>query len=221
MSSSGAAARTPAFGVVVPVKPTAVAKSRLAPMGDEARRELVAAFAADTVAAAASCPLVRAVLVVTDDLVLATGLRGPGVDAIPDGHAADLNASLVQGAAELVRRHPDVRPVALCADLPTLRPADLAEVLAVFPDDGPAFVGDAAGTGTTLYCAPDLRGFDPRFGAGSRALHTAAGATDLTQVAPPRARQDVDVPADVAAALALGLGPRSAFVVTRLGLARA
>jgi len=39
------------YGVVVPVKRLAAAKSRLASLGDDVRRELVGAFVTDTVSA--------------------------------------------------------------------------------------------------------------------------------------------------------------------------
>src|SRR3954464_5413205 len=52
--------------VAIPVKRTAIAKSRLAPAYPQHRPELARAFAVDTTAAAVASPLVRAVLVVTD-----------------------------------------------------------------------------------------------------------------------------------------------------------
>lgn len=203
----------PSYGVVVPVKPTRVAKSRLAALGGEVRRELVTAFALDTVTAASECASVRGVLVVTDDSDLGRAVRELGLAAIPDGSSGDLNASLVQGAAELVRRFPGVAPVALCGDLPCLRADELREVLDGVPAR-PAFVPDAAATGTTLYAAADLDGFSPLFGADSGARHRAAGATELTD-AGPSVRRDVDTPADLQAALALGVGSRTSYVVTR------
>lgn len=199
------------FGVVVPVKRLAVAKSRLDVLGDAARRELVAAFAADTVAAALDCPTVGAVMVVTDELGLALSLRDLGAAVIPDGQPGDLNASLQQGAAELARTHPELRPVALCGDLPALVADDLDAALRAAPADGAAFVPDAAGVGTTLYTASSAD-FVPRFGQGSREAHLAAGAAELP--AAPSVRRDVDTPDDLADALSLGVGPRTSFVVT-------
>ena len=209
-----------AFGVLVPVKQSAVAKSRLQPLGDLARRELVAAFAMDTVAAALECPSVEQVLVVTDDVRLARGLRELGVDAVPDGESQSLNASLRQGAAELLRRRPTLVPVALCADLPALRPAELAHALSASAagPSAPSFVPDAAGVGTTLYVAPSLDDFDPRFGPESRTTHLAYGAQELAPSGIDSVRRDVDTPDDLRAAAVLGLGPRTSFVVTTMGL---
>ena len=73
------------FAVLVPVKPPAFAKSRLADLGDATRRELATAFAVDTVSAVLASPVVDRVLVVTDDHELARGLADLGVDVLPDG----------------------------------------------------------------------------------------------------------------------------------------
>lgn len=206
-----------AYGVVVPLKSPTVGKSRLSGLGDAARRELVEALALDTVAAVAACPAVGLVLVVTDDVELAAKVRELPVAAVPDG-ATGLNPSLQQGAAEVVRRGPGLRPAAICGDLPCLRPADLAAVLAAAPRDQPAFVGDAAGVGTTLYLAPDLDRFDPRFGPDSRTAHRATGAVELIEDVPISVRRDVDTPADLHEALILGTGPRTAQAAARLGI---
>ena len=206
------------FGVVIPVKQAAVAKSRLRPLGDEARRALVAAFAVDTVQAALECRLVQRVLVVTDDVSLARHLGELGADAVPDGESDSLNATLRQGAAELVRRTPDLRPVALCADLPALEPEQLATALVAAGTSPSAFVPDAAGVGTTMYAASSLDGFRPRFGRASRAAHLAAGSSELDVAGITTLRCDVDTPSDLRAAADLGLGTRTSWVVTSLGL---
>jgi 2-phospho-L-lactate guanylyltransferase len=146
---------------------------------------------------------VAEVLVVTDDAGFSARLTGLGTSAIPDGVAGDLNGSLRLAAAEAHRRWPDLRPVALCADLPALRPADLDEVLGrVGPH--PAFVPDAAGVGTTLYVA-GYDEFAPRFGPGSRAAHLDSGARELEDAA-PSVRRDVDDLADLGDAISLGVG---------------
>lgn len=206
------------FGLLVPVKPTAVAKSRLSPLGDTARQALVVAFAADTVAAALACPLVSTVLAVTDDHVLAAQLAGLGARVLPDGTADDLNGSLVQGAAEVHRRWPELRVAALTADLPALKPEELARALAAASGQRLSFVPDAEGTGTTLLAAPSVELFSPRFGTGSREAHLALGGEELEPGDVPGLRRDVDRPEDLAAAAGLGLGPRTAAVLagTRL-----
>ncbi|HET7735389.1 MAG TPA: 2-phospho-L-lactate guanylyltransferase [Nocardioidaceae bacterium] len=201
------------YGVVVPVKPPAVAKSRLAALGDPVRRDLCAAFAVDTVVAVAACPLVERVLVVTDDATLAAVLADLGVDVIPDGVGDDLNGSLALGAAELHRRSPGLRLAAVFADLPALRPEELAEALHDAADDRMSFVADAEGTGTTTVVAPTLELFRPSFGPDSRQAHLDAGAREILREL-PGLRHDVDTPEDLAVALELGAGERTAFVAT-------
>ncbi|WP_210648677.1 2-phospho-L-lactate guanylyltransferase [Nocardioides sp. SYSU D00065] len=210
------AAPSPApYVVVVPVKPPAFGKSRLGGAGgglpDEQRRELAEAFALDTVEATLATPGVAAVLVVTDDFRLATRMRALGCEMVPDGASEDLNATLVQGAAEVARRWPYAVPVALCADLPGLRPAELAEVLAEagahLAAGRAVFVRDRAGVGTTLYAAAAER-FEPAFGVGSAARHQAGGCVEVGVTA-TSVRTDVDDPADLGAALLAGVGPHT------------
>jgi 2-phospho-L-lactate guanylyltransferase len=200
------------YAVLVPVKPPAVGKSRLAGLdGDAARRRLAESFAQDTVLACLRASTVRQVLVVTDDAQFSYVLSALGCTAIPDGVSGDLNGTLRQAASEARRRWPDLVPVAVCADLPALRTDDLDELLGGLDTTGPSFVPDAAGVGTTLYVA-DHDEFDPHFGPESRAAHLASGARELAD-APASVRRDVDDPADLAAAVALGVGPSTAVAL--------
>ena len=193
--------------VLVPVKPPAVGKSRLVGLPTELRRELAIAFALDTVSACLATPGVDSVLAITDDAALSQRLAALGCEAVPDGVTGDLNACLRLGAVEAVRRWPRLSPVALCADLPALRPEDLESAMRLLPVEVPSFVADAAGTGTTMYAAP-LDSFDPRFGPGSREAHLRAGAVavqgDLVSL-----RQDVDDLDDLHRVLRLGVGPHT------------
>jgi len=208
---------TPRYGVLVPVKPPSVAKSRLGGLGDRSRRELATAFAVDTVAAVQACEVVDRVLVVTDDHLLARGLSDLGAEVIPDG-TSDLNGTLVQAAAELHRRDPRLRLVALCADLPALRPDELARALAASDPERMSFVSDQERQGTTTVVSPTLEHFRPAFGTGSRRQHLDADAHEVDEVDVPGLRRDVDDPDDLAAALDLGVGPRTAMVATALRL---
>lgn len=198
------------FVALVPVKPPAVGKSRLRGLDAPVRRALAEAFAQDTVAACLDAASIAQVLVVTDDARFSTALSALGADTVPDGVSDDLNGTLRLAAAEARRRWPGLTPVALCADLPALRADDLDRVLTRVVLPHPSFVPDAAGTGTTMYVAAHDE-FDPRFGPGSRDAHLDAGADELAD-APLSVRRDVDDLDDLAAAVALGVGPRTAAV---------
>lgn len=215
------------FDVVVPLKDLDHAKSRLRALGDESRRALAEAFGLDTVAAALECTLVRVVVVVTRDPDLVHTCRALGAHSVPDPAIGGLNDALCTGAfaattaRDPVRRdQPGLpgRPVALCGDLPALSAAALESVLVRAPLDRPSFVADAAGGGTTLYTAPTVRDFDPRFGAGSRLLHLHHGAVEIRADNALGVQQDVDTPADLHSLAVDDLGPRTRAVVTRLGL---
>lgn len=196
---------TPSTAVVIPVKPLALAKSRLGAFPDEQRRDLAAAFAHDTVAASLSTPGVVGVMVVTDDHHFAADIARDGCAVIPDGVADDLNGTLRQAAAEATRRWPDARVAALCADLPALLPDDLETALAqAVAVAGASFVRDTGGSGTTLYAAP-YDAFAPSFGSGSASAHLEAGASEITG-ALASLRQDVDDVGDLSRALLLGVG---------------
>ena len=119
----------PRWSVVVPVKRPEVAKTRLADLAGARRAELARAFAADTVASALACPDVADVVVVTDDAQTASAVATAGALVVADEPAAGLNAALRHGADLVRRRHPDRYIAALSADLPALRPEELATTL--------------------------------------------------------------------------------------------
>lgn len=202
------------YAVLVPVKPPAIGKSRLAGLAPEHRRALAEAFALDTLTAIRAADRVAAVLVVTDDVAFSRAAIGLGCAAIPDGVAADLNGTLRQAAAEARRRWPELAPVAACADLPALRPVDLDAVLDEVATDRACFVPDAAGVGTTLYAASHEE-FDPRFGPDSREAHLDSGAREIRE-APRSVRCDVDDLGALRGALELGVGAHTAAAVARL-----
>jgi 2-phospho-L-lactate/phosphoenolpyruvate guanylyltransferase len=203
----------PRWSVVVPVKRPEVAKTRLADLAGARRAELARAFAADTVAAALACPDVADVVVVTDDAQTASAVATAGALVVADEPAAGLNAALRHGADLVRRRHPDGYIAALSADLPALRPEELATTLRAASAHPVSFVGDAAGIGTTLYAVTRMEAFEPRFGGRSRATHRAGGAVELTVPDTPSVHRDVDTAVDLWDALRLGVGARTAAVV--------
>ncbi|MGW5640210.1 2-phospho-L-lactate guanylyltransferase [Streptomyces sp. NPDC003832] len=206
--------------LVIPLKPLARAKSRLSGTAAGGLRPALAlAFAQDTVAAALASGPVRDVAVVTDDALAGRELSALGARVLPDTPGAGLNAALAHGAAVVRAARPDCAVAALNADLPALRPAELARALDSAAEFPRAFLPDAAAIGTTLLSAAPGRPLHPAFGPDSRARHRASGATELTLGAVDSVRQDVDTGEDLRAALALGVGPRTTAAAAGLLLA--
>jgi 2-phospho-L-lactate guanylyltransferase len=200
----------------MPVKVLALAKSRLAVLAGPRRGELALALALDTVSAALRCEEAARVLVITDDELAGGMLAALGAVVVPDEPRDGLNAALRHGAAYAAARWPGSGAAALSADLPALRPAELARALraaAAWPN---AFVADATGDGTSLYAAAPGAAFQPAFGAASRSRHAAGGAAEIGLADVPGLRRDVDTAADLRDAAALGLGPRTAPLAAEL-----
>ena len=151
---------------VVAAKPPAVGKSRLA-LPEDVRRQLATAFALDVVAAVGACAEVDATMLMTtdDELAALAGVRSV-VDPVEGNLNASLRATVAAVEADLA--------VALLADLPALRPEELAAAVTA-ARSGPAYVPDAEGTGTTCLIAPPAT-FDPRFGPDSSRRHQDSGA---------------------------------------------
>lgn len=215
---------TPAVDLIIPVKPLATAKSRLRGAADggvgaqTAHALLALALAHDTVAAARSATLVRHLLIVSSDPSVTAEFTAEGIEVVPDGPVAGLNAAFLRGAAVLHSRDRTAAVGALQADLPALRAGELdgavAAALAVFAalPARRAFCADAAGTGTTLLLAAPGTALGPRFGAGSAARHLRAGAHPLDGEW-PGLRRDVDTSEDLGRAVELGVGTHTATVI--------
>jgi 2-phospho-L-lactate guanylyltransferase len=197
------------WSLVVPVKAPARAKTRLAPFAGAHRPRLALAFALDTVAAALACPSVAQLLVVCADPGTGAALAALGALVVADEPGGGLNAALSHGAEQARRLRPDAPLAALSADLPALRAAELARVLAAVRPGERAFLADAPGVGTTLLACSPGRGLLPAFGGASRLRHATGGARELAPADVPSVRRDVDTGADLAEALALGVGPRT------------
>lgn len=202
------------WAVVVPVKRLDRAKTRLA-VPSAQRRDLALAFAVDVMAAAAACPGVRLVVVVTDDSLARDRLSGMShVRVVPDAPDAGLNAALAYAATQATRLGPGGLGVAaVSSDLPALRPDELYRALAEVPEGGRALVADAAGVGTTLLAAAAGQPLLPQFGARSRARHVRSGARDIALPGIPGLRRDVDTEVDLWDAVRLGVGAATAAVL--------
>ncbi|MDQ6934648.1 MAG: 2-phospho-L-lactate guanylyltransferase [Actinomycetota bacterium] len=199
------------FGLLVPVKTYAEAKTRLTLADRETHRRLVRAFADDVLDAALASPSVALVRVVSTDGSLAR----PGIVVVPDEGGGDLNRALTAAARRLALDEPSLGIAAICADLPCLLAADLTAALG-YDGGGRWFIPDAEGKGTSLLAAAPGVELEPRFGPGSAAEHEASGAhpvgLELVSL-----RLDVDTPADLLRARQVGVGTHTAEVVTTRG----
>lgn len=205
--------------LLVPVKPLALAKTRLRTSPGAAGRTpaahmaLVLAMAMDTVTAARAAPGIARVVVITSDDRITHAMAEAGLETIGERGVMGLNEALVLGSQTLHRRDPDLQLGALNADLPSLRPAELSAAVRLAAGTH-AFCRDRSGTGTTLLLAGVGEELAPRFGPWSASAHAASGATELTGRW-PSLRCDVDTETDLAIAAQLGVGPE-----TRSRLAR-
>lgn len=231
--------RPDAVHAVIAVKNLDRAKSRLADrLPAPERSRLVLAMLSDTVTAALAAGL-GSVTVVTPDERVADTVRALGADVHPDPSAAaashgdseGLNTALASAAAAVLRRHDAADVLALQADLPALRAAELRAMLAAAPRTGRSVVVDHTGHGTAalLARAPESAGTDsptsaaaddsalrPRFGPDSARRHRESGAVELSGDW-PGLRLDVDTAADLECALALEVGAATAALLADIG----
>lgn len=180
--------------VLLPVKSTAVGKSRIA-LDPVRRARLARAMALDTAAAVAAAGRVHRVLALVDDE--ADGRALAAIDGV------SVHRSRSRGLNEAIREARDLPEIAgaalavLPADLPSLRPAELDAALGAATTVPLAVVADRQGTGTTLLAARRAGALDPRYGPGSFAAHCRIGAVALAVPAGSGLRSDVDVVTDL------------------------
>lgn len=208
--------------LVMPVKGGRGAKSRL---GHLLQRlpGLPEVIALDSVEAALACRSVASVHVVCADVGRGERLAALGAVVVREtAPGGGLLPALDDGLSSLEDDgRGGGRVAVLLADVPCLLPGDLAEALAeaaaVLDAGHQATVPDAEGTGTVLLAGRLLRAggspgdagvLRPRFGPGSALAHRRDGARPVG-LALPRLRRDVDTPAELEQALALGAGPRT------------
>jgi 2-phospho-L-lactate/phosphoenolpyruvate guanylyltransferase len=208
-----ATSRPPGWTIILPLKGGPGAKSRLGTGPDIAE-----AIALDCLDAVLSAGQVRSVLVVTADPALGQECTRAGATVLSQSRA---NAGLLGAIDDGIAAVPGGPCAVLLGDLPALQPDDLDQALqsaraALEAGLAPmAAIPDSHGSGTVLLAAAQPGDLVPRFGAHSAARHQEAGAL-LLDLHLPRLRHDVDTPADLAAAIWFGVGPR-----TRAALARA
>jgi 2-phospho-L-lactate guanylyltransferase len=184
----------PDWTVVVPVKGTASAKSRLG-----ASPELALAIALDTVAAA----IEAAVVIVVTSSAIRSDFEALGAQTVLDENAG-LTAAIERGLAAA-----GDGPVAvLLGDVPALRTDELVVALDLAAQHPLTFVPDADNDGTVLITALRAADHRPAFGVHSRAAHLAAGYIELDVPLESGLRRDVDTAGQLAT-LAPRVGSRT------------
>ena len=211
--------RADRVAAVVALKALPAAKSRMSPLPPPLRERLARCMALDTLTALT--PAVDEVLVISDQPDLDQALRRHGLPArvlaepteAVDGPDTDtLNRALTYGDGVL-RSEAVAHVLACVGDLPALRTATVAGVLAASTGHPRSFLADHDGFGTTLLIAHGTP-LNPLYGPqsttdlpiGSAERHRRSGAQPLSLDAVD-ARWDVDTVEDLATAHRLGLGP--------------
>jgi 2-phospho-L-lactate guanylyltransferase len=200
---------------IVPMKPLAHAKARLAEvLSPEERRALSLAMLSDVVRAAGALDVVW---VLNSDDDAAEAARAAGGEARPDptpgeGLNVSLDAATSQAIAEGARG-----VLVLSADCPA---ATRADVKAIAIGDGVVMAPDRYGTGTNALWRSPPGVIQVSFGGNSRRSHTALAHVHHVPFALqplPRLALDVDRPADLDAVWALGPGDATRAALERLG----
>ena len=196
---------------VVPVKPVAVSKSRLAGvLAPEQRTQLVISMLEHTLSVLAGWPALTGVLLVSADLHIWLIGERYGVDVLREADAPGLNRSLERARDQVLQQGAEALLV-VPADLPLLSRDNLNEIMAAAPSaPGVVIAADQLGSGTnTLLLSPaDVIPF--QFGSGSLAKHTQvaqqAGAA-LVRIDSPALGFDIDRPQDLERLKSLGIFP--------------
>jgi len=191
------------WAAIVPIKSWRTAKSRL---DSQSREELARSFALDVLDVLDASDRIGRVVVVSAEPELAAGrlvIDDPG----------RLNEAVVAARDRLAAEDFPGPVVVVPADLPSLTTETLDAALGLLEAHDQAFVPDADGAGTTLLAAQRTADLEPRYGSDSARVHgvRAVAVTDVD----PRVRRDVDSASDLAAAIALGVGPHSNAVTSR------
>ncbi len=185
--------------LIVPVKPFAEGKSRLAPiLPNPQRAQLSRQLFQHVMAQATATALLAGILVVSRDATLLDGLPPSKINLIAE-EGQDLNGAVSQGRQVAVAQGADAILI-LPADLPRLQTNDIAMLYARGQEtEGIVIVPSSDnGTNALLLRPPHVINF--AFGPNSFTHHwraaQAAGVSCLIHKAPHLAF-DVDLPADL------------------------
>jgi len=196
-SHAGGAPASGGVWALIPARSFARGKSRLACLGTAGRARIARALFEHVCTTALGCAALRGVLVATDGAEVASLAHGLGAEALLDAGPAPLAAVIDRGLAALAERG-GAAAVVLMADLPHVRPSDIAGMVTLL--DGTDIVlapdRDDLGTGALALRLPAPMA--TCFGhPDSGARHCAAATARGLHVAihhNPRIAFDVDLP---------------------------
>ncbi len=203
-------AESRAIWAVVPVKPFALAKRRLAPvLAPDERAALSLCMLEDVLAALRGCPALAGVLVVTGDPLAGAIAREHGAQVLEEAVARGPSAAIAAAAAALAARGAGAL-VAVPGDVPLVGAADIACVIAA--PAAVVVVPARDGDGTNALRVPLPAPFEFAYGAGSPARHLAAARAACGEALVldlPRLALDIDCPADLQALARWPAGTRT------------
>jgi len=201
---------------VIPVKPAAECKQRLAPMLDRGLRQRLVQIMLDCVVRALdSAHGLAGIAVLTND----ESLVPRGVERIADP-GGGINAALAAAAVQLSAQGAQGMLV-LPGDVPRVTGSDIEGLLELARHGRAIVVPDARGSGTNaLLLAPPAL-LAPQFGPRSLAAHLeAARAVGVPAIVHgcPNISRDIDEPGDVAALLDPAADARFGFLRSLQGV---
>jgi 2-phospho-L-lactate guanylyltransferase len=194
--------------VIVPLKDTRIAKSRIEASPDLRRRLTIAMFR-DTLNSVLATPTIEGIVVVYGHQRDAEMLEAPGFVTLVEKTSSGINSAITAGGTLARQLSPTCRLAVLPGDLPLLRSDELTVALADAAHHARAFVADADGTGTTLLTALAPHELTPRYGSQSRFAHAATGAVELADRALISLRRDIDNIQTLVGANRSALGPHT------------
>ena len=183
---------------IVPQKSLAAAKSRLGDiLRTDARAALSLRLLRTVCASLRATPAVEEVIVMTPDPDVRAFAATCGVRSVPDP-CAGLNEAMLEVMRSLPARSHAV--VIMAADLPLLRPADVAAFLAAGSPQTAAVAPARDGTGTNALLIPPATAIRPAFGPASLTRHrdhARALGLGVAEVNRAGLAFDLDTPTDL------------------------
>lgn len=187
---------------IVPMKPVAQAKGRLASvLPPEARQSLARLMLADVLAACQECSDIQHTVLLTADASLTALAKEHDADPLAEHHPLGLNTAMKTAAAML-----DAQTLLyLAGDLPMLKARDISNLTDRCRTGSRVIIAPSAdgnGTNALLLSPPDI--IEPAFGHGSSERHEMSArrlGMEPVIVRNPNIGLDIDTPQDLEALL--------------------